>query len=94
MISSGLNTLYIMVGQAGVFGSPSPTGAVYWGSTLNFYTTFGGGGSCGKSENKFYNGWGGGASAIAIGPPGLSLNGLTFWTNTQIKLLAVAGYYY
>lgn len=77
-----------MVGQAG-FDNSSPYGTINpidLGN--NVYTTFGGGGNV---YNLLFNGFGGGASAIALGPSGLSLNGETFWTNTQLKYLVVAG---
>ena len=80
----------MMVGQAGVNGGSNLPGAVYW-PTTGLYTTFGGGGAVSSINMPQYNGWGGGASAIALGPPGLSLNGNTFWTNPWLKMLVVAG---
>lgn len=91
MTSSSLNTLYILVGQAGFYTNSRSQGgwpAGYYKTNYNTYQTFGGGGS---AQWSMYSGWGGGASAIALGPPGLSLDGQTFWTNTQLKMLAIAG---
>lgn len=93
MTAAGLNTFYILVGQAGIVGSNNqyPLGTIQWqqpskSKTPSYiYTNFGGG------ATTDYGGWGGGASAIALGPPGLSLTGITFWTNPQLTLLAVAG---